>query len=94
MQENLERFGFEERAQQGHLNLARRRMFVRPRLQPPPHPFADPRVLDVHEFRADGIRINPLEPSDHFAQGHLPIVEEEFRRNAEVEIRLSKSKLA
>ena len=86
MQENLERFGFEERTQQGDLNLARRRVFVRPRLQSPPHPLANPRVLDVHEFRADGIRINPFEPGDHFAQGHLPIVEEELRRNAKVEI--------
>jgi hypothetical protein len=86
VQEDLERFGFEQRAQQSYLNLARCRMLLRPRLQPHPHPLANARVLDMHEFRADGVGINPLEAGDHFAQSHRPIVEEKFRRNAKIEI--------
>ncbi len=54
-------------------------MFVRSRFQPPPYPLPNPRVLDMHEFRADGIGINSLEAGDHLAQSHLAIVEEEFR---------------
>src|SRR5438105_6376847 len=69
-------------------------MLLRPRLQPAPYPIANPRVLDMHEFRADGVGINPLEASDHFAQGHRPIVEEKFRRNANIEICFAKSELA
>ena len=86
VQEDLERFGFQQRPQQRHLNCPRRRMLMRPRLQAAPHPLANPRVLDMHEFRADRIGVNSLEAGDHFAQGHRPIVEEKFRGNAKVEV--------
>src|SRR5436190_2193422 len=86
VQGGLERFGFEQRAQERYLNLARCRMLLGPPLQPHPHPLANARVLDMHEFRADGFGINSLETGDHFAQGHWPIVEEKFRRNAKIKI--------
>jgi hypothetical protein len=86
VQEDLERFGFQQRSQQRHLNCARRRMLMWPRLQAAPHPLANPRVLNMHEFRADRIGVNSLEAGDHFAQGHRPIVEEKFRRNAKVKV--------
>ena len=44
-----------------------------------PHPIADPGVLNVLEFRANGAGVNLIEQRDHFAQGHLATVEKEFR---------------
>src|SRR6266436_7280444 len=68
-------------------------MLLRPRLQSLPHPLTNPWVLDMHEFRADGVGINSLEAGDHFAQGHRLIIEEKFRRNPKIEICFAKSEL-
>src|SRR5213080_4073279 len=57
-------------------------------------PFADVWILNMHELGADRIGINSLEPRDHFAQRHRPIVEEELRRNAEIELGVREPKLA
>ena len=94
MQENLERFGFEQRPQQRHLDRTRCRMLVRPRLQAPAHPLADARILDMHEFRTDGVGVNSLQTGNHLAQSYRLIVEKEFRGNAKIEIRLAETKLA
>src|SRR5207249_9654516 len=69
-------------------------MFMRACFQPFADPCAHSRVLNVHEFRADRVGINSLETREHVAQDHRPIIEEEFRRNAKIEIRFSKSELA
>ncbi len=54
-------------------------MFVRTCFQSPPDPFADVRILNMHELRSDRVGINSVEPRDHVAQRHRPIVEEELR---------------
>ena len=78
MQEDFERLGFHQRAQQSHLDLARRRVFIGARLEPMPHPVTDAGVLNVHELGANRVGINLLQPRDHLAQRHLFVVEEEF----------------
>ena len=52
VQENFERLGFHQRAEQSDFHLARRGMFVRARFEPVQHPVPHPRVLNVHELRA------------------------------------------
>jgi hypothetical protein len=94
VEKGLERLGFEERAKDGELRLARSLVFVRPGFQAVPDPVADARVLDVLKFRADRIGINIFEQRDHVAQRHLAAVEKEFRGNLEVEVLFAKSKLA
>jgi hypothetical protein len=94
VEERLERLGFEERAKDGELRLARSLALVRPRLEPVPDPVANTRVLDVLKFRADRIGINAFEQRDHVAQRHLAAVEEEFGRNLKVEVLLAEPKLA
>src|SRR5215831_6303405 len=69
-------------------------MFMRTRFQSPADPFANARILNMHELRADRVGINSLEPRDHVAQRHRPIVEEELRRNAKIEIGLRKVEFA
>ena len=93
VQKNLERFGFEERPQQRHLNRARRGMLVRTCLQSLTNPFTHPRVLDMHEFRPDRVGVNSLQTGNQLAQRHRPIVEEELRGNAKIEIRFAESEL-
>ena len=78
MQENLEGFRFKQRPQQRHLHCRWSRMLVRSRLQSLADPVTHSRVLNVHEFGADGVAINSLQAGNHLAQRHGPIVEEEF----------------
>ena len=61
-------------------------MFVRACFQALADPFAHSRILDMHEFRADGVGINSVEAGDHLAQRHRLVVEKKFRRNAQVDI--------
>src|SRR6266496_385555 len=69
-------------------------MFMRTCFQSSPDPFADVWILNMHELGADRVGINSLEPRDHFAQRHRPIVEEELRRNAEIKLGVGEPKLA
>src|SRR4029077_8198432 len=69
-------------------------MFVRTCFQSPPDPLADVRILNMHELRSDRVGINSVEPRDHVAQRHRPIVEEELRRNAKIEVGVGEPKLA
>ncbi len=59
-----------------------------------PHPIPDARVLDVHELRADRIRVNAFERGDHFAQGHALVIHEEFRRDLHAEVLLAEAEFA
>ena len=94
VQKRFERLGFEQRAQDRDLRLARSLALGRPRLEPVPDPVADARVLDVLKFRADRIGVNAFEQRDHFAQRHLAAVEKEFGRHLEVEVLLAEAELA
>src|SRR5262245_29743203 len=69
-------------------------MFVGTRFQSSPDPFADARILNMHELRTDRVSINSVEPRNHVAQCHGLSVQEELRRNAEVEVGVGKAKLA
>src|SRR6266545_1157051 len=93
MQENLEGFGFKQCPQQRHLHCRGSRKLVWSRLQSLANPVAHSRILDVHEFRSNGVGVDSLQPGDHLAQCHGPVVEEEFRRNTKTEICVAKSKL-
>ena len=58
------------------------------------HPVANPRILNVHEFRADRIRVNFCQARNHFAQRHLLAVGKKFRSDAKIEVLLAKTELA
>ena len=85
---------FEKRAQQRDLHFARGAVLRRDAIRAVPHPVPDARVLDVHELRADRVRINALERGDHLAQRHPPVIEEEFRGDLQIEILFAEAELA
>src|SRR6266496_5496769 len=68
-------------------------MLLRSRLQSLADPVAHSRILDVHEFRSNGVGVDSLQPGDHLAQCHGPVVEEEFRRNTKTEICVAEAEL-
>ena len=53
-------------------------MFVRSRLQSLADPFAHSWILDVHEFRTDGVGINSLQAGHHLPHRHGAVIKEKF----------------
>ena len=69
-------------------------MLRRTRFEPVQDPVADARILDVLKLGADRVGVNAFERRDHFAQGHLSVVEKEFGRDLQIEVLLAEAELA